>query len=308
MASYERYYDPKTLARVGRLELRAQMVVEGIITGMHRSPYQGQSVEFVDHRPYVPGDDPRHIDWKVLGRADRIVLKRFEEETNLRGHILLDGSESMRYTSVPAVRGEASLTKFEYGGTLAASIAYLLHRQHDSVGLTIFDSEVRSTIPPSTSPAVLQRLAELMAATEPARKTGLTSVFSQLAHTLPPRGLVILISDLFAPRAEIQQGLEALALRRHDVMVFHVLDAAELSFPFEGNTLFHGLEGYPEVVADPRTLREAYLEVLKAYLHDVERICSLVGVHYLRVDTSQPLDGAIVSIIAARDQTRRRRR
>ena len=158
MASYERFYDPKILARVGRLELRAKMIVEGIITGMHKSPYHGQSVEFVDHRAYVPGDDPRHIDWKVLGRSDRIVLKRFEEETNLRGHLLLDSSESMRYGSPGRRdiagedsgrrRGAAPWTKYEYGGTLAASIAYLLQRQHDAVGLTLFDSQVRARIPP----------------------------------------------------------------------------------------------------------------------------------------------------------------
>src|SRR5262245_28477441 len=177
MASYERFYDPKVLARVGRLELRAKMVVEGIITGMHRSPYHGQSVEFIDHRPYVPGDDPRHIDWKVLGRADRIVLKRFEEETNLRGHVLLDSSESMRYGSGRYGSGAPeTFTKYDYGGTLAASIAYLLQRQHDAVGLTLFDSQVRARIPASTHPATLLRLGELMGETTPAGKTGLGRV------------------------------------------------------------------------------------------------------------------------------------
>jgi uncharacterized protein (DUF58 family) len=299
MDSYERFYDPKVLARVGRLELRAKMVVEGVITGMHRSPYQGQSVEFADHRPYVPGDDPRHIDWKVLGRADRIVLKRYEEETNLRGHVILDSSESMRYSSHASTR-ERTFSKYEYGGTLAASIAYLLQRQHDGVGLTLFDSEVRARIPVSTHPATLLRLAEVMDATAPAGKTGLGGVLAGIAESLPRRGLVVIISDLFAPPSEVEEGLRAFTLRRHDVMVFHVLDEAELTFPFEGNTLFHGLEGYPEIMAEPRSLRDAYLEALHAYLDRVEKACSTLGIHYLRTHTGEPLDAAIVAVISAR--------
>jgi uncharacterized protein (DUF58 family) len=315
MASYERFYDPKILARVGRLELRAKMIVEGIITGMHKSPYHGQSVEFVDHRAYVPGDDPRHIDWKVLGRSDRIVLKRFEEETNLRGHLLLDSSESMRYgnpgargPTPPLGRSAAPWTKYEYGGTLAASIAYLLQRQHDAVGLTLFDSEVRSRIPPSTHQAMLLRIGEVMAEAVPRGKTGLGRVLEEIAESIPRRGLVALISDLFAPVEEIAAGLQAFALRGHDLLVFHVLDETELSFPFEGNTLFHGLEEYPDLLADPRALREGYLEALHAYLGKVEKTCSLLGIDYLRTHTAEPLDAAIVSVISARSRTRRRYR
>ncbi|MBI4606820.1 MAG: DUF58 domain-containing protein [Planctomycetes bacterium] len=302
MQSYERFYDPRVLARVGRLELRAKMIVEGTITGMHKSPYHGHSVEFVDHRAYVAGDDPRHIDWKVLGRADRIVLKRFEEETNLRGHVLLDSSESMRYGAKPP------WTKYECGGTLAASVAYLLQRQHDAVGLTLFDSEVRARLPSSTHPSILVRLGEAMAATEPAGKTGLGKVLAGIAESLPRRGLVVLISDLFAPLAEIIAGLESFALRRHDVIVFHVLDETELTFPFEGNTLFHGLEGYPEVVADPRSLREAYLAAVARYLEGVGKACADLGIHYLRVPTDAPLDAAVIAVVAARGRVARRGR
>jgi uncharacterized protein (DUF58 family) len=301
------------------------MIVEGVITGMHKSPFQGHSVEFIDHRAYVPGDDPRHIDWKVLGRADRIVLKRFEEETNLRGHIILDSSESMRYGAEAArprgllsrlrrgggATAEAEAvpwTKFEHAGTLAASIAYLLQRQHDGVSLTLFDSEVRARIPTSTHPAILVRLGEAMAATTPAGKTGLGQALAGIAESLPRRGLVVLISDLFAPLAEIQSGLEAFALRRHDTILFHVLDETELTFPFEGNTLFHGLEGYPEIIAEPRTLREAYLEAVREFLDGVEKICSTLGISYARTPTTEPLDAAIVSVIAARARVARRRR
>jgi uncharacterized protein (DUF58 family) len=285
---------------------------------MHKSPYHGQSVEFVDHRAYVPGDDPRHIDWKVLGRADRVVVKRYEEETNLRGHLLLDSSESMRYGAPKAaprgLRGfftgqvETGLTKYDYGGTLAASIAYLLQKQHDSVGLTLFDSEVRARIPVSTHPSTLLRIGETMDATEPSRKTGLAGVLKRLAETIPRRGLVVLISDLFAPVDELSEGLQAFVIRGHDLLVFHVLDETELSFPFEGNILFHGLEEYPELLADPRSLRDGYLEALNRYLADVEKACATQGVHYLRTHTGEPLDAAIVSVISARARMRRRYR
>ena len=300
MASYERFYKPDVLARIGRLELRAKMVVEGIIAGMHRSPYHGQSVEFVDHRAYVQGDDLRHLDWKVYGRADRLVLKRFEEETSLRGHIVLDCSESMRY-------GQGAMSKFEYGGTLAASIAYLLQRQHDSVGLTLFDSEVRATVPLSTHQITLRRIGEAMASAEATRKTQVGDVWFRLASTIPRRGLVTIISDLFAPLEEIHAGLQAFTLHGHDVIVFQVLDETELTFPFEGNTLFDGLEGYPEILVDPRTLRDAYLEVFERYLAEVEKTCATLGIDYRRCHTGEVLDAAIVSVLAARVRAGRRR-
>ena len=302
MAKFERFYDPEILARIGRLELRARMVVEGIITGLHKSPYHGTAVEFADHRAYVAGDDPRHIDWKVYGRLGRFVIKKFEEETNLRAHIVLDCSESMRFGH------DGRLSKYDYGGTLAASLAYLLNRQLDSVGLTLFDSKIQKQVPPSTGKNILSLIGEIMQSVEPGEKTGLDGVFSELAESLPRRGLVIVISDLFAPREEIASGLQAFSLRGHDVIVFHVLDETELTFPFEGNTLFKGLEDYPEINADPRQLQEAYVEVFEEYLQEIERIASTGGFDYQRSLTSDPLDAAVVSLIAARAKLRRLRR
>jgi uncharacterized protein (DUF58 family) len=278
------------------------MVVEGIITGMHRSPFRGQSVEFTDHRPYAPGDDPRHIDWKVLGRSDRIVLKRYEAETNLRGHVLLDCSESMRYSS------GAGMSKYDWGGTLAASIAYLLQRQHDEVGLALFDSTVRARIPPSMHPSTLLDLGEAMDRTAPAGKTGIAGALGELAESVHRRGLIAIISDFLAPVAEVASGLQSFALRRHDVLAFHVLDPAELEFPFEGNVLFHGLEGYPEVLADPRSLREGYLAALRAHLEAIEKACFTLGVHYLRAHSAEPVDAAVVAVISARERAGRRYR
>ena len=299
MAKFERFYDPEVLARIGRLELRARMVVEGIITGLHKSPYHGTAVEFADHRAYVAGDDPRHIDWKVYGRLGRFVIKKFEEETNLRAHIVLDCSESMRFGH------DGRLSKYDYGGTLAASLAYLLNRQLDSVGLTLFDSKIRKQVPPSTGKNILSLIGEIMQSVEPGEKTGLDGVFSELAESLPRRGLVIVISDLFAPREEIASGLQAFSFRGHDVVVFHILDETELTFPFEGNTLFKGLEDYPEINADPRQLQEAYVEVFEKYLQEIERIASTGGFDYQRALTSDPLDAAVVSLIAARAKLRR---
>ncbi|MEM7234460.1 MAG: DUF58 domain-containing protein [Planctomycetota bacterium] len=301
MAKFERFYDPKVLARISRLELKAKMVVEGVITGMHKSPYHGQSVEFADHRSYVPGDDTRHIDWKVFGRADRIVIKKFEEETNLRGHVLLDCSESMRFGFM-----QEQLTKYDYASTLAASLGYLLHRQHDSVGVTLFDSEMRDRIPVSTNQSVLQWIGETMDRFEPTDKTGFSDAMKQIADSLPSRGLVMLISDLFAPRDEIAAGLEQFALRGHDLVVFHVLEESELTFPFEGNTLFRGLEEYPEITADPRSLRDAYLEEMGKFIDEVEKICSGLGVDYQRSHTGEPLDASIISVISRRARVRRR--
>jgi uncharacterized protein (DUF58 family) len=301
MPNYERFYDPKVLARVGKLEVRAKMVVEGVVTGLHKSPYHGQSVEFADHRAYVAGDDPRHIDWKVFGRADRFVIKKFEEETNLRGQILLDCSESMRFAYS---RGQ--LSKFDYAGTLAASLAYLLHRQHDSVGVTLFDNSVRERVQVSTHPSVLRLIGEAMDRTEPRAKTRFYEVLHSIAESIPRRSLVVVISDLFAPRDEIARGFEGFALRGHDLVVFHVLEETELTFPFEGNTLFHGLEDYPEVPADPRSLRDAYLEVVARYLDEVERICSNLGVDYHRTTTADPLETALITVIARRARARRR--
>jgi uncharacterized protein (DUF58 family) len=325
MGSSERYFDPKALARLGRLELRARSVVEGIVSGLHRSPYNGQSVEFVDHRPYVPGDDPRHIDWKVWGRADRIVIKRYEEDTNLRGHVLLDSSESMRYGggNVDARRGEmrrggfdarrgetrrgvGGLSKYDYGGTLAASLAWLLHGQHDAVSLSLFDSKVRASVPLSTRKVVLRQIADAVESTPPAQKTGIGGVLRDLAQTLPRRGLVVIISDLFAPVEDLAEGLAELRVRRQETIVFQLLDETELTFPFEGNTLFKGLEAYPDLMVEPRSLRDAYLEALRRFLGRVGEVCAGLGVDYRLVSTAEPIDVPIVSVAAARARAGRR--
>ncbi len=302
MTNWEKYFDPDALARLSSLELKVHAVVEGMISGLHRSPYNGQSVEFIDHREYVPGDDPRHIDWKVLGRADRIVIKRYEEDTNLRGHLILDASESMRYGQ------PGRLTKYDYAGTLAASLAFLLNRQHDAISLSLFDGKIAERVPLSTHPTTLMNVAQTISNLVPKEKTDLEPVLSQLAQELPRRGMVTIISDFFAPIDKLEKGLQELRAKKQEVILIHVMDQTELTFPFEGNTLFKGLEDYPEVMLDPRAVRDAYLEEIQEFLDEMEAMVSRVGVDYRLAPTHEPFDIPIVSILAQRAQARGGRR
>jgi len=300
MANSAKFFDPKVLAKIGRLELRARMVVEGFISGLHKSPYHGYSVEFADHREYTPGDDPRHIDWKVLARADRVYIKRYEEETNLRSHVLLDSSESMRY-------GSGALSKYEYAATAAASLAYLLNRQQDAVGITLFDDEVRARVPATTGAGVLGDIATTMESTPPARKTALAPVWRRVAETIPRRGVIIILSDLFTASDDFGHALAGFCERHHEVVVLHILDEAELRFPFEGHTLFKGLEEWPDLLADPQALRRGYLEAIGRFLDRTERECAHRNVEYFRIHTGEALDGALTAVLAARSHRQRAR-
>lgn len=294
-----KYLDPKVLTRLSRLEIKAKLVVEGFIAGMHRSPYRGFSVEFAEHREYVPGDDIRHVDWKVYGRSDRYYIKQYEEETNLRAHILLDASESMAYPAHPAPPG-ASPSKFEYATYVAASLAYLLLRQQDAVGLAVFDDRVRTFVPPSSSPAHLGTILGALDAERPGAGTRAGPVFQELADRLKKRGLVVIVSDLLDDVERLRRGLKQLRYRNHDVMVLHVLAHDEVSFPFRRMTLFEGLEGLPSELVDPGALRDAYLAELNQYLAAVRRMCRDDGIDYVQLDTEDKLDIALSAFLAAR--------
>jgi uncharacterized protein (DUF58 family) len=229
-----RFLDPAVIARIGRLDLRAQQVVEGFITGMHKSPFFGHSVEFVQHREYVRGDDLRHLDWKVWSKTDRFYIKQFEAETNLRSTLVVDVSESMRY-------GRGPMTKYEYGCTAAACLGYLILRQQDSVGLISFDSDVRQVVPPRSSQTHIDALVRAMHVSKPQEKTDLEGILRRVAESTPQKGLIVIVSDLLADREPFFRGLEMLKHRRHDVLVFHVLDDDEVTFPFAGTTRFEGM-------------------------------------------------------------------
>jgi uncharacterized protein (DUF58 family) len=289
--------DPANLAKIQGLELRARKIVEGYVAGMHRSPYHGFSIEFAEHREYTYGDDLRYLDWKVFGKTDRYYLKQFEEETNLICHLLMDTSESMRYQGP-----DAAMSKLQYAQCFAAALAYLVLRQQDSVGLVTFDSEIRRHVRPSGNPAHLKQLLHVMESAEAEKSTSMGPIFHDLAERLRHRGVVAIFSDLFDDVAGILAGMKHFHHRRHEVMVVHVLDRAELELPFDRVTLFKGLEGLPDVLTDPRSLRKAYRRELDAFLRQVAGGCRAQQADYLLVTTDEPLDVALRTLLTRRSK------
>ncbi len=295
MENYQKYLDPRTLAKLQGLELRARQIVEGYVSGVHRSPFHGFSIEFAEHREYVPGDDIRYVDWKVYGRSDKIYLKQYEEETNLVCYMLLDTSESMRYQSA-----DAPLSKLEYAQCIAASLAYLVLQQQDSVGLVTFDKEVRALVRASSNPSHLRQLLHVMEESVPERKTNTGPIFHSLAERLKKRGIVLVLSDMFDDVPQMMAGLKHFRHRRHEVIVMQVLDPAELDFPFRRTTRFKGLEQLPEVLTDPRSLRKAYLEEFGRFRRELEKQCRGQRIDYLQIRTDQSIELALTGYLASR--------
>lgn len=296
MPATKRYLDPDVLARLRGLELKARSVVAGFISGMHRSAYHGFSVEFAEHRQYVPGDDLRYIDWRIVGRTDRLYVKEYEEETNLRCNLLVDASSSMRYAGAQA-RGRS---KFEYACRLAASLAYLLTSQQDAAGLILFDREVRQRLPETTGRAHLTNLVRILEAAQPSRETDVKILFHRLAEELRRRSMVVLISDLCAPAADVLSGIEHMCYAGHELIVLHVLDDDEWEFPFVENILFEGLEDETRLLADPQSLRAGYLEALRRYGDQVRSVCLKHRADYVPVNTREPLDVVLSGYLARR--------
>jgi uncharacterized protein (DUF58 family) len=289
------YLDPQVLARLEGLQVRARRIVEGYVTGVHRSPYRGFSSEFAEHREYVPGDDLRYLDWKVFGRTDKFYLKQFEEETNLACSLLLDTSESMRYQSALA-----PMSKLEYAQCAAAALAYLILQQQDSVGLVTFDREVRSLVRPSGNPSHLKEILHVMQNSPAERKTAIGPIFHELAERFKRRGIVIVLSDLFDDVEAMMTGLKHFRHHRHEVILFHVLDPAELDFPFQQVTLFKGLEQLPNVLVEPRALRRAYLREFDGFLRRLKSGCRALQIDYVLMRTDQSLALALSSYLATR--------
>jgi len=275
--------------------LRARLIVEGYVSGVHRSPYQGFSIEFAEHREYAPGDDLRYVDWKVFGRTDKVYLKQFEEETNQICNVLLDTSESMRYRSEGA-----PMSKLEYAQCAAAALVYLILQQQDSAGLVTFDREIRAVVRPSSNPSHLQELLHVIGESVPERKTDTGPIFHDLAERFRKRSLVVILSDLFDDVDSMMAGLNHFRHRRHDVILFHVLDPAELEFPFRDTTRFRGLEELPAVVAEPRALRQAYLAQFREYQRRLERGCRRHRIDYVLMRTDRPLELVLSSYLASR--------
>ena len=299
---YMRLLDPEALAKVHRLELIARGVVEGFVSGKHKSPYKGFSVEFAEHRQYVPGDDLRDLDWRVYGKSDRYYVKQYIEETNLRATILVDASGSMKYVGNQAARHNGErLSKFRYAQYLAASLAHLMIHQQDAVGLVTFDTELRRYIPARSRSNHLRVLLEELNTTAPGEETALSPIFHDVAERIHRRGLVIIISDLFDELDPLLQALHHFRYRKHEVLLLHVVAEEELTFPFDQWSVFKDLElGSRRVQLDPRSVRAEYLDRIRKHIRRLEMGCGQMGVDYVPTVTNQPFDVALAQYLAHR--------
>jgi len=293
MSDSKRFLHPEAVKRISRLELRAKHIVEGFLSGMHRSPYFGQSVEFLQHRQYTWGDDTRHVDWKVWAKQDRYYVKQYEEDTNLRCTLVVDVSNSMQY-------GSGHLNKYEYGSTIASCLAYLILRQQDAVGCVVFDDCTRMAVPLRTKRNHLNSIVKALDFSPPNNKTDMYRVLRDVAKDYPRRGMMVLISDLLTDRDELFRGLKLLKSRGHDVLVFHVMDDDELDFTFNGSTRFENMEAADVLSCNPRALREGYIAALKTYLDEIRRGCVSHAIDYALIRTSQPLDAVLAAYLSSR--------
>src|SRR5713226_1152482 len=288
------YFDPLVLARLSNLYLKARWVVEGIMSGIHRSRSKGFSVEFEEHREYSPGDEIRRIDWKALGKFDRYFIKETEDETNLRATLVLDASASMDYSS-------NGITKFEYASILTASLAYLILRQQDAAGVVTFSNRIDAFIPPKAKRGYVFEILRALEGRKPSGETDTGKILQEIAGKMRRRGLVILVSDLLDNPEEVLKGLRLFRFNGHDVIVFHVMDSAEIELPFDGNILFEDLEQADlKVTADPQTIRRVYRGVVDEFIDHLRKECHASSIDYQLLSTSTPLDRALVSYLSWR--------
>jgi len=294
----QRKIDRHAVERLSHLELRARLAVEGLFSGIHKSPYHGFNVEFAEYREYSPGDDPRYLDWRVLARSDRFFVKQFEAETNLNCYLLVDSSGSMDFAR-RGTKGDDH-TRLDYGASLAAAVALLMLRQGDQVGLVTFDMAVRAFIPPRGNAKHFSVIRDALECVKAGGDTRIASVLHEIAERVRRRSLVVLISDLFDNAEEVLRGLQHFRHRRHEVIVLHLLDDAEITFPFDRVTLFEGMERGEQVVVDPRVIAEGYRASVGAYLEGVKRGCAEKNIDYQRMLLSEPFDRALTAYLGWR--------
>ena len=287
--------DPRTLMSISNLELRARVVVEGFWHGLHRSPYHGFSVEFSEYRQYSPGDDPRYLDWRLYARSDRYFIKKFEDETNLRCHLIVDQSRSMAY-------GSLAYTKAQYAATLAATLAYFLYLQGDAVGLLTFDDQIRAFLPARHRPGHLRHLMLKLEQPSAGAATDLAAPLHRVVRTIKKRALLVFISDLLGPIGTLEKDLTALSACGHEVVLFHLLDPAELTFGFEKAVMFEDVESGRRLFIDPATARKNYLTRLEAHNSGVQSVCHSLGIAYRRLATDRPLELALFDFLRERLQ------
>ena len=292
----------KTTATIGRLEFLARGVVEGFVSGKHRSPNKGFSVEFAEHRQYVPGDDLRNLDWRVLARKDRYYIKQYMEETNLRATILLDASGSMGYRGDVAAQIDGKpVSKLEYGQFIAAALTYLLVGQADAVGLVTLDTKQRCYFPAKARASQVRLILEQLERTEPGGDTVLAPIFDDIAERIHRRGLVIIISDMFDDVAAMLKSMHHFKFRRHEVILFHIMADEEITFPFDHFTRFKDLEGnHQEIALDPKTIRASYIDIVNEYLLKLETGCGRIGIEYVPMNTRTPFDRALAEYLMRR--------
>ncbi|MBN1779772.1 DUF58 domain-containing protein [bacterium] len=287
---FKKYLQPETVSRLSRLDLVARLVVEGFITGLHKSPYHGFSVEFSEYRPYMPGDPLKSMDWKVWGRTERFYVKQFEEETNLKAYLLLDASGSMNFKS-------GAISKFQYGSYISAALSYLMLLQRDAVGLVTFDEKMRSFLPPRSVMSYLNVLLQEIDGLKPGGDTRLSVTFHDLAERLKRRGLVIVLSDLMDDPDSVLSALKHFRHRKHEVIVFHILDPLELDFSYGTDTEFIDMENDEKIITQPWHIRRAYMERMNAFTERFKRECRQHRIDYVFMDTGQPFDAALIGYL-----------
>jgi uncharacterized protein (DUF58 family) len=290
--------DPAVLAKLGNLHLRVRAIAEGILTGLHKSPHHGQSIEFAEHKEYAPGDDVRRIDWKAYGKFDKYYVKRFEQETNLRAYLVVDASGSMGYRGHPD-----RMSKLETASAFAATLAYLLFRQQDAAGLVLVQGQVAGAIPPRASPSHLVPILERLEAVKPEGETRLAAAVDWVVEHAPRRSSVLVFSDLFDKEEKVLRKIAQLGRRRHEVTLFHVLDPAELEFPFDDPTLFLSMEDARQVEANGRDVRKGYLEVMRRWLEEVRRTAAEADLDYALCRTDRPPDEVLLPFLARRERS-----
>lgn len=292
---YRRFLLPEVIAKISGLDLKARLVCEGFLTGLHKSPFKGFSVEFSEYRPYIPGDDLKRIDWKVYGRTDRFYVREYEAETNLRAYLLLDASGSMSYSS-------GGISKFEYAGYLVASLAYLLLKQRDSVGLLTFTTKIENFIPPSLSPSHLYNILKALDSQKTGGETNLSETFYQLAQRIKRRGLIIIFSDLFDEKEKVLSAIRLFRYKKHEVLVFQILDKEEKEFFFSEPAVFKDLETGKEITLDPRILRKDYQSLFSSFISYYKRSLAEANVDYNLILTDMPFDRALFAYLAKRSR------
>lgn len=293
MALQSKYFVPERFGKFANLQLLARSVVEGFLSGLHRSPFRGFSVEFAEYREYVPGDDLRHFDWKVFARSDKRYIKQYEEETNLTCHILLDASGSMAY-------GSTQVTKFEYGCFLAAALTYLMVRQRDRVGVVIFDSQIRQRMAPGSSPAHMRNVMDVLERLEPSGRTGVAPALHSAAESLKRRGLVVVISDLIDDPASVMNALRHFRHDKHEVIIFDLVDPAELELPFDGLVEFEDMETQDRLLVEPVAVRDDYRSRVKSFFDNYRRECLSAKIDYELVTTALPFEFMLSAYLARR--------